>query len=86
MRKVVLIVVLFIFGLANLPADAQCAMCRTTLENNVSQGNPGIAAGINFGILYLLATPYLAIGLIAFFWFRASKRNKSRLDESALAG
>jgi hypothetical protein len=86
MRKVVLIIVLIISVITAVPADAQCAMCRTTLENNVSQGNPGIAAGINFGILYLLATPYLAIGLIAFFWFRASKRNKSRLDESAIAG
>ena len=31
-------------------STAQCAMCRTTLENNISQGNPGIAAGINFGV------------------------------------
>ena len=59
---------------------SQCAMCRTTLENNVSAGNPGIAAGINFGILYLLFTPYLAIGLIAFFWFRASKKNAAALS------
>lgn len=85
MRKVVL-AILLISLVAVVPAQAQCAMCRTTLENNVSQGNPGIAAGINFGILYLLATPYLAIGLIAFFWFRASKRNKNKLNESAFAG
>lgn len=68
-------------------AAAQCAMCRTTLENNISQGNPGIAAGINFGILYLLATPYLAIGLIAFFWFRASRKNAlNKVNEGTLAG
>lgn len=65
--------------LGSLPSVAQCAMCRTTLENNISAGNPGIAAGINFGILYLLATPYLAIGLIAFFWFRASKKRAELL-------
>lgn len=57
--------------------QAQCAMCRTTLENNVSNGDIGIAAGINFGILYLFAAPYLIISLIAFFWYRASK-NVSR--------
>jgi len=28
-------------------ASAQCAMCRATLENNLSNGNIGIAAGIN---------------------------------------
>jgi hypothetical protein len=69
------IAILFSYALSVGSATAQCAMCRTTLENNISQGNPGIAAGINFGILYLLATPYLAIGLIAFFWFRTSKKN-----------
>lgn len=56
-------------------AFAQCAMCRTTLENNVSNGNPGIAAGINFGILYLFFAPYLAVAAIAYFWFRTSRRN-----------
>jgi hypothetical protein len=71
----------------SIDASAQCAMCRTTLENNISEGNPGIASGINFGILYLLVMPYLAIGLIIFFWLRASKKNAlSKLDDSALAG
>ena len=43
---------------------AQCAMCRSTLENNYSSGNPGIGAGINTGILYLLSMPYLAAIII----------------------
>lgn len=55
--------------------SAQCAMCRASLENNVSNGNIGIAAGINFGILYLFVAPYFVIGLIAFFWYRASKNS-----------
>lgn len=54
---------------------AQCAMCRATLENNVSNGNPGIALGINFGIMYLFFAPYLAIGVIAYLWFRTSRSN-----------
>ena len=52
---------------------AQCAMCRTTLENNVSNGDVGIAAGLNFGILYLFFTPYLLISIIAFFWYKSSR-------------
>lgn len=55
--------------LATLSAEAQCAMCRATLENNVSNGNVGIAAGINTGILYLFFAPYLAVAVLAFFWF-----------------
>ena len=54
---------------------AQCAMCRATLENNLSNGNIGIAAGINFGILYLFLAPYTFVGLIAYFWYRTSKKN-----------
>jgi hypothetical protein len=50
-------------------------MCRATLENNVSTGEIGIAAGINTGILYLFAAPYLVIGTIAFLWYRNSKKN-----------
>ncbi len=54
---------------------SQCAMCRATLENNVSNGNPGIAAGINFGIMYLFFAPYVAVAAVAFFWFKTSRSN-----------
>jgi hypothetical protein len=64
-------------------ALAQCAMCRATLENNVSNGDVGIAAGINFGILYLFVTPYLAICVIAFLWYRTSKRNAANAANAA---
>lgn len=67
---------LLLFVLIHGESNAQCAMCRTTLENNVSNGDIGIAAGINFGILYLFAAPYLIISLIAFFWYRTSKNAK----------
>jgi len=53
---------------------AQCAMCKTQLENNISAGNPGIASGINAGILYLLAMPYLAVLVIGYLWYKSSKR------------
>ncbi len=74
-RKAILL--LFILA-ASAESFAQCAMCRATLENNLSNGNPGIALGINFGILYLLCAPYFAIGVIAFFWYRTSKNNAFR--------
>jgi len=54
---------------------AQCAMCRATLENNVSNGEVGIAAGLNMGILYLFAMPYLVVSFIAYMWYRKSKEN-----------
>jgi hypothetical protein len=66
---------LVMMALAFQPAVAQCAMCRATLENNVSNGNPGIAAGINTGIMYLFFAPYLAVAALAFMWYRTSKKN-----------
>jgi hypothetical protein len=65
---------------------AQCAMCRATLENNVSNGQPGLAAGINFGILYLFFTPYLAVAVIAYLWYRTSRNGVRKFDQRTLEG
>jgi hypothetical protein len=73
MKKLLLLIGVFLLSVSSVLA--QCAMCRTTLENNVSNGNIGIAAGINTGILYLFFAPYLAVGVIAWFWYRSSKFN-----------
>ena len=65
---------IFCFLLLNaMTALSQCAMCRSTLENNFSNGSAGIAAGINTGILYLLVLPYLAVMVIGYFWYKSSK-------------
>ncbi len=58
-----------------LVSSAQCAMCRTQLENNVSNGDVGIAAGINTGILYLLSMPYLIVLVLGYFWYKTSRKN-----------
>lgn len=65
--------------------SAQCAMCRSTLENNFSNGNPGPGAGINTGILYLLVLPYLAIITLGYFWFKSSRNAQKELSNSASA-
>jgi hypothetical protein len=69
-------VLLPVFGLFHsLNTFGQCAMCRSTLENNISNGDIGIAAGINTGILYLLSLPYLAVMVLGYLWYRNSRRN-----------
>lgn len=78
-----LIIVLFV---VSVEGNTQCAMCRATLENNVSNGDIGIAAGINFGILYLFAAPYTVIALIAFFWYKTSRRTPQNESKGSLAG
>lgn len=57
---------------------AQCAMCRATVENNVSYGETSLASGLNLGILYLFVAPYLLIGVIAFFWYKKSRASHAK--------
>ena len=65
-----------------ISASAQCAMCRSTLENNFSNGDPGIGAGINTGILYLLVLPYLAVFTLGYFWLKSTRKAKADLTGS----
>ncbi|SOE22087.1 hypothetical protein SAMN06298216_2530 [Spirosomataceae bacterium TFI 002] len=53
---------------------AQCAMCRATVNSNLSEGRGVIGTGINFGILYLLLTPYILVGTLVFLWYRNGKK------------
>ena len=56
--------------------EAQCPMCRMSAESNLKNGGSA-GKGLNNGILYMLATPYLLIGGVAYVWYR----NKRREDE-----
>lgn len=84
MRRTIIVMVFLFFSMGS--AMAQCAMCRTQLENNISAGNPGIAAGINTGILYLLAMPYLAVAVIGYFWYKSSRHARQESSKRIIAG
>ena len=73
-KKLFVLVALLL--LTQIDAVAQCAMCRTTVESTISNGRSNIATGLNTGILYLLAAPYLIVAAIAFLWFRQSKQEQ----------
>ena len=79
MKKLLSLLILFLFTLTQ-ELMAQCAMCRATVENNVSNGEAGIANGLNIGILYLFATPYLVIAIIGYLWYRQSKKQKVKIN------
>ena len=55
---------------------AQCAMCRVTIENNVSNGDLSRGAGLNMGIMYLFTVPYVLIAVVWYFWRKNSKQKK----------
>ena len=57
---------------------AQCPMCRMSLESNLKNGGSA-GIGMNLGILYLLSTPYLLVGGIAYVWWRNKKKSEHNL-------
>lgn len=46
---------------------AQCAMCRAVLE---SGGNTDVAEGVNNGIIYLMAIPYILVAFLFYFVYK----------------
>ncbi|WP_425238052.1 hypothetical protein [Ulvibacterium sp.] len=62
-----LFLVLGCFLMVSLSAEAQCAMCRAVLE---SEGNKSTAEGINNGIVYLMAIPYILVGVLFYFVYK----------------
>ena len=50
--------------------NAQCVMCRAVLE---SEENAGVAEGINNGIVYLMAIPYVLVAVVFYFVYRKMK-------------
>ena len=55
---------------------AQCAMCRASVESNVSSEESKVGIGLNSGILYLMTIPYILIGTVGFIWYRYNKSGK----------
>ena len=74
MNKNLLLLLLFIF--ATIELNAQCAMCKAAVEANLKSGGSA-GEGLNQGILYLMAMPYIALLLFGVFYY-LQKRNKQQ--------
>ncbi len=57
---------------------AQCAMCRATVDSNLSEGRGVIGTGLNFGIMYLFVMPYLLVAGLIFMYFRVGKKELAK--------
>lgn len=79
--------VLLLFFFLVLPADlqAQCPMCRMSAESNLKNGGTE-GLGLNTGILYMLAMPYMLVAAIGFWWWRNRKRTGGELEAHGLTG
>ncbi|MDF2456082.1 MAG: hypothetical protein K0R51_2075 [Cytophagaceae bacterium] len=71
---IVAAVVLMVLA-SSVDVAAQCAMCKATVTENVISGK-GKGQGLNSGILYLMAFPYIIASVFGFFWYRAYKKKQ----------
>ena len=68
MKKIIIIFII----LFSQFASAQCAMCKAVVES----GDADMAEGLNSGIIYLMAFPYILVGVAAYLLYRNWKKNK----------
>lgn len=65
----------FLFAIVLLamasPTDAQCVMCKAVAEDSAADG--GLGAGLNKGILYLMAVPYILLSALFFVIYKKWK-------------
>lgn len=66
-RPHIILVFLLLISLSvllNTEANAQCAMCKAIAESGGDASGKQVGTGINEGILYLMAVPYIVLFLL----------------------
>lgn len=76
MVKIKLIALILLLLLLQQDTFAQCVMCKAVAETGAENG---IGKGLNDGILYLMAFPYLLMGTVAYFIYK-HKRNQAKTN------
>jgi hypothetical protein len=71
MKKLFFLLIVCLF-LVVLHASAQCSMCTKT----ASQLGEKPAQGLNSGILYLMFTPFIIVGFVAWRWWKGNKETE----------
>jgi hypothetical protein len=75
-NRILKILTLFAFlAVASPQLPAQCPMCKMSAESNLKNGG-STGKGLNTGILYMLALPYLLVGTIGYIWWRNRRKEE----------
>jgi len=70
--SLVFVILFLVIGLEDLAA--QCPMCKMSAESNLEAGGTA-GKGLNKGILYMFATPYLLVFALGVIWYRNRMQN-----------
>ena len=70
-RKFLLLVLALVAVVAWEQVTGQCVMCKAVAEDSADDG--GLGAGLNRGILYLMAVPYILLSALFFVIYKKRK-------------
>ena len=73
-NRISFLFLLFVTFTLNL--NAQCAMCKAAVEANLKEGGSA-GAGLNQGILYLMAMPYIALFVFGVFYYLQKRKKQT---------
>jgi hypothetical protein len=73
MKKLFVLSLVLFLCFIGVDLIAQCPMCKMAAETNMKSGGTA-GKGLNDGILYLLALPYLLVSVIGYVWWRKRKQ------------
>lgn len=73
MKKFLLILLISI-GSFSIDTNAQCAMCRRVAESSHDAHEDKKGRGLNSGIMYLLAVPYVLAGIGIYAYVKKKDR------------
>ena len=66
-KSLQIVVFTIAFSLFSIISSAQCAMCRAALE---SEEGGVKAEAVNDGIVYLMAIPYILVGVLGYVIYK----------------
>ncbi len=72
MKKFIVILLLAITSFS-VDTNAQCAMCRRVAESSHDAHENKVGRGLNSGIMYLLAIPYVLAGIGIYAYVKKRK-------------
>jgi flagellar basal body-associated protein FliL len=79
-HKLLAISLLIVLVIFSATLFAQCPMCGEAARTSLKEGN-NTAKGLNDGIVYLLAGPYILLAAGGFIWWN-HRRKVRRMNQS----
>lgn len=83
-RPLLVVLLVMLLLAAPLASPAQCVLCSTQVEAARQENDGYDPGGLNKGILYLMAIPYLLMSVVGYGWYQRRKRDRQQATPALL--